>query len=82
MPVPVRGRRSLSEPSPIYEASDEARLALATLIHTTVLEVRPDDFRGHVPKENEIKRALYPLLGNDIELVEKVFAIIKQQPEY
>lgn len=72
----------LAEESASYKTSGDTKLDFISLIHQTVLDVRPDDFRGHIAKENEIKRALLPLLGNDIEMVEKVFAIIKQQPEY
>ena len=44
--------------------------------------VRPDDWRGHQARENEIKRALLPLFDNDVQEVERVFLIIKQQREY
>jgi type I restriction enzyme R subunit len=55
--------------------------ALALQIDQAVKEVRPDDWRGHQARENEIKRALLPLLGNTGE-VERIFLIIKQQREY
>jgi type I restriction enzyme, R subunit len=61
---------------------EEERLKLALEIDMTVKRVRPDDWRGHQARENEIKRALLPLLGNDTEEVERVFLIIKQQREY
>ena len=56
--------------------------ALALKIDDTVRRVRPDLFRGNQAKENAIKRALLPLLGNDRDEVERVFLIIKAQPEY
>jgi len=65
-----------------YVAAADARLTLALTIDETVKRVRPDDFRGHQAKENEIKRALLPLLGNDLAEVERIFQIIKQQREY
>jgi type I restriction enzyme R subunit len=55
---------------------------LALQIDETVRRVRPDDWRGHQARENEIKRALLPLLSNDECEVERVFLIIKQQREY
>ena len=56
--------------------------ALALTIDETVRRVRPNAFRGNQAKENVIKRALLPLLGNDREEVERVFLIIKAQTEY
>ena len=53
--------------------------ALAIQIDETVKRVRPDDWRGNQSRENQIKRALLPLLNNDVE---RVFRIIKQQKEY
>jgi type I restriction enzyme R subunit len=55
---------------------------LAIQIDETVKLVRPDDWRGHQARENEIKRALLPLMDNDTNEVERVFLIIKQQREY
>lgn len=54
---------------------------LALKIDETVKRVKPDDWRGNQPRENEIKRALLPLLGNNSE-VERIFLIIRQQREY
>jgi type I restriction enzyme, R subunit len=44
--------------------------------------VRPNAFRGNQAKENVIKAALFPLLGNDRAEVERIFLIIKAQAEY
>jgi type I restriction enzyme R subunit len=55
---------------------------LALRIDETVQRVRPNAFRGNQAKENVIKAALFPLLGNDHAEVERVFLIIKAQPEY
>lgn len=56
--------------------------ALALKINETVRRVRPNAFRGNQAKENVIKAALFPLLGNDRAEVERVFLIIKVQKEY
>ena len=56
--------------------------ALALQIDDTVRRVRPNAFRGNQAKENVIKKALLPLLGDDRVEVERVFLIIKAQPEY
>jgi len=55
--------------------------ALALKIDETVHRVKPDDFRGVRTKENVIKAALLPLLGNEAE-VERIFLIITAQKEY
>ncbi len=55
---------------------------LALKIDAEVKRVRPNGFRGNQAKENIIKRTLLTLLGNDVTEVERIFAIIKAQPEY
>ena len=59
-----------------------AVLDLAIKIDERVKAVRPDSWRGVQSRENEIKRALLPLLDDDVEEVERIFEIIKQQSEY
>src|SRR5260370_20027636 len=44
--------------------------ALALKIDETIKTVRPDGWRGHQARENIIKAALFPLLGNDKSEVE------------
>jgi type I restriction enzyme, R subunit len=56
--------------------------ALALKIDETVRRVRPNSFRGNQAKENVIKAALLPILGNDRAEVERIFLIIKAQAEY
>lgn len=58
---------------------DESR---ALEVDATVKTVRSDDWRGHQARENEIKRALLPVLNNDVSEVERIFLILKQQREY
>lgn len=55
--------------------------ALALQIDQTVKQVRPDGWRGVLPREQVIKQALYGILQN-VDEVERVFVIIKQQREY
>ena len=54
---------------------------LAIQIDEAVKRVKKADFRGNLPKEKEIKSALYQILKSEQE-VERIFAIIKQQSEY
>lgn len=54
---------------------------LALEIDAAVKDNRPDGWRGVEPKERAIKAAIYAILGNEDE-VERIFIIIKAQPEY
>jgi type I restriction enzyme R subunit len=69
------------EPRGDYDAGLDARLVLALRIDKTVHAVKPAQFRGHLPSENIIKQALFNIL-KDVGEVERLFQIIKQQPEY
>jgi type I restriction enzyme R subunit len=60
----------------------DATLGLALKIDAAVKAARPDGWRGVQTKENVIKAALLPLMGNNVPEVERIFAIIKQQAEY
>jgi type I restriction enzyme, R subunit len=55
--------------------------ALAIAVDAAVRQSRPDGWRGIIPKENAIKRAIFAVLGNQ-DQVERIFAVIRQQPEY
>jgi len=55
---------------------------LALKIDEAVRQSRPDGWRGIQTRENIIKRALWPLLNNDVAEVERIFLIIKPQREY
>jgi type I restriction enzyme R subunit len=57
-------------------------LDLALQIDATVRRVKPNAFRGNQAKENVIKAAMLPLLGDDPAQVERIFLIVKAQPEY
>jgi len=54
---------------------------LALDIDEAVRKVKKAEWRGNVQKENEIKAELYKIL-NDVNEVERVFSIVKQQNEY
>ena len=55
--------------------------ALALRLDEAVKKVKKSDWRGNLPKENEIKAALLKIL-KDKDEVERIFSIIKQQGEY
>lgn len=63
-------------------ASINARsLELALKIDQSIKRVRPNAWRGHLPRENVIKQALWEILEDDAE-VERMFQIVVAQPEY
>ena len=55
--------------------------ALAMKVDVAIKQVRSDDWRGVLPKENIIKGELFKIL-NDKDEVERIFLIIKAQKEY
>jgi type I restriction enzyme R subunit len=55
--------------------------SLAIGIDKAVRRVKKSDWRGNLPKENEIKAELLKVL-KDKDKVERIFSIIKQQSEY
>ena len=55
--------------------------ALAIKIHKAVMGSKMSGFRGDSIKENRIKRALFAILNDDVE-VERLFKIIEKQEEY
>ncbi len=70
------------EEATVYETDIQRALQLAQDLDQTVRRVKRAHFRGNQARENEIKGAIYPLLGDDIAEVERIFEIIKQQREY
>jgi len=63
-------------------ASEAEALALAKEIDRAVRRSKHDDFRGNKAKENAIKEAIYPLLGEDKDRVGRMFRVISAQGEY
>jgi type I restriction enzyme R subunit len=55
--------------------------ALTLKVHQAVINSKTDGWRDNQSKENLIKKALYEVLG-DINAVESLFNIVKQQYEY
>lgn len=74
------GQLGVAQPTASYAAAGGA-LELAMRIDATVKQARPDGWRGVQAKENVIKAALFSILQN-VEEVERIFLIIRQQKEY
>ena len=77
-----KGFRPSEGPTSYMGVIPDLPLELAVKIDAAVRRVRPDDWRGTITKEKEIKRALLPLLHDDVQEVERIFLIIKAQKEY
>ncbi|KVV62918.1 restriction endonuclease subunit R [Burkholderia cepacia] len=69
------GKRALFNNLRLGNRTSEQALALAIELDAAVKRVRPDGWRGVLPRENVIKHALWEILGDDEE-VERVYRII------
>ncbi|NTZ88911.1 HsdR family type I site-specific deoxyribonuclease [Burkholderia metallica] len=69
------GKRALFNSLRQGNRTSEQALALALELNAAVKRVRPDGWRGVLPRENVIKHALWEILGDDEE-VERVYRII------
>ncbi|HWU78096.1 MAG TPA: HsdR family type I site-specific deoxyribonuclease [Rhodanobacter sp.] len=80
MPPPAAAMNLQDEAGPL--PLPDPKLKLAVDIDEAVKRERHASWRGNAARENHIKReALMPLLKNVAE-VERIFEILKQQPEY
>ena len=89
------GRRALYNNLRQIASSEPARMAasasaaaagnelldLALKLDYVVKSVRPDGWRGVQAREQIVKSALYGVL-QDVAAVERIFLIVKAQPEY
>lgn len=73
-------QRRVADEQVVDIGKDEA-LELAMRIDSAVRAGRPDGRRGFPPKEMVIKGLLWDILHDDAE-VERIFLIIKAQPEF
>lgn len=67
--------------SPPWNGQKDDFVALAVRIDETIKATRPDGWRGVQAREQVIKAALYGIL-QDVDEVERIFLIVKQQKEY
>jgi type I restriction enzyme R subunit len=54
---------------------------LANRVHHSIIEHKPNGWRGIDTRENVVKQAIYHVLG-DVDKTEKIFEIVKKQAEY
>ncbi len=74
---PINSILKVAEESVCYDASKDSVLNLAVEIDRTIKRVRPDNWRGSQPRENSIKKALYAILQNELQ-VESIFIVVKE----
>lgn len=76
------GASEMAESAAHYDVDGtDSLLALVLRVDEAVKHVRPDGWRGVYAKENVIKAALLDIL-RDVNEVERIFPIIRQQKEY
>ncbi len=80
---PSKQTNKVKETSGAYQVdgNQDPAIKLALKIDSAVQRVKPADWRGVKPKENAIKGEIFKILG-DINEVERIFLIIKEQKEY
>jgi type I restriction enzyme R subunit len=71
---------SVAGTKPIYSASDPA-LKRAMAVDQAIRKARPDGWRGVLAKEQIIKQAIHGVVKDPNE-VERLFLVVKAQPEY
>ena len=59
-----------------------ARAATALLVDRAVRRVKKADWRGNRMKEREVRNAVRSVLGDDADLVARIFEIVKAQHDY
>jgi type I restriction enzyme R subunit len=62
--------------------TDDPVLNLAIRVDRAVKDSRPDDWRGHAPRESIVKTALLSALGGNVDAVLQIFPVIVAQREY
>ena len=65
-----------------YQATDDSRASTAVGLDDAIRYVKKADWRGNRIKELEVRYAIKSELGDDDELVDKIFEIVKAQNDY
>lgn len=65
-----------------YAAAPAAREELALALDRAIRAVKKADWRGNRFKEREVRNAIRAVLGENDELVERIFEIVAAQREY
>ena len=77
----VRQTSSDHDEEPSGDATG-ARAATAGLVDRAIRRVKKADWRGNRMKEREVRHAISSVLGDDADLVDRIFEIVKAQRDY
>ena len=77
----VRQTSSDRDDEPSGDATG-ARAATAVLVDRAIRRTKKADWRGNRMKEREVRRAISSVLGDDADLVDRIFEIVKAQRDY
>ena len=77
----VRQTSSDRDDEPSGDATG-ARAAAAVLVDRAIRRTKKADWRGNRMKEREVRRAISSVLGDDADLVDRIFEIVKAQRDY
>ncbi len=81
IPISIIVENMVSEDKALFGNPKDEKLLIALQIDAIVKATKQDEWRGHLGKENIIKAALIKVIP-DINEMERIFAIIKNQSEY
>ena len=77
----VRQTESDQDEEPSGDATG-ARAATAVLVDRAIRRVKKADWRGNRMKEREVRHAISSVVGDDADLVDRIFEIVKAQRDY
>ncbi len=79
-----KGASTIGDTGPGYgdDASSADRAALAVQLDKVIRNVKKADWRGNRFKERELRNEIKAVLGDDDQLVEEIFKIVKAQHDY
>ncbi len=80
LPPAVRERRPRYDEQP--DGVVDARAGAAVAIDRAIRRVKKADWRGNRIKEREVRNAIGSVVGNDADLVARIFEIVKAQSDY
>ena len=77
----VRQTSSDRDDEPSGDATG-ARAAMAVTVDRTIRRTKKADWRGNRMKEREVRHAISSVIGDDADLVDRIFEIVKAQRDY
>ena len=66
----------------VHEPSSSVRKETAIALDSAIRDVKKADWRGNVMKEREVRHAIRSALNGNDALVDHIFELVKNQPDY